>query len=375
MIIFINKRRYMRKLTTEEFIEKAKKLHGGKYDYSQAEYINAKTKVCIVCPEHGEFWQAPDKHLHGHGCPMCHPFSYKNTDWFVNESRKIHGNRYDYSLTEYTGALNKVRIICPTHGVFEQIANNHLHGQGCPKCHKVKSQKNLDDFITEAKNIHGDKYDYSKVEYRGAHTRVCIVCPEHGEFWQTPANHLSGKGCRKCYGRYNMSTADFINESYKIHGDKYDYSKVLYSDTTSKVCIICPEHGEFWQTPAKHLMGHGCPICKQSHLELEIRNLLLRNNILFEQQKTFDWLKNVNNLKLDFYIPDKKIAIECQGIQHFEPSEYFGGVDTFNKQVEMDELKYNLCESHDIKILYYTNIPGYKSLTKKELVGIIKTHQ
>lgn len=365
----------MRKLTTEEFIEKAKKLHRGKYDYSQAEYINAKTKVCIVCPEHGEFWQAPDKHLHGHGCPMCHPFSYKNTDWFVNESHKIHGNRYDYSLTEYTGALNKVRIICPTHGVFEQIANNHLHGQGCPKCHKVKSQKNLDDFITEAKNIHGDKYDYSKVEYRGAHTRVCIICPEHGEFWQTPANHLSGKGCRKCYGRYNMSTADFINESYKIHGDKYDYSKVLYSDTTSKVCIICPEHGEFWQTPAKHLMGHGCPICKQSHLESEIRNLLLRNNILFEQQKTFDWLKNVNNLKLDFYIPDKKIAIECQGIQHFEPSEYFGGVDAFNKQVEMDELKYNLCESHDIKILYYTNIPGYKSLTKKELVGIIKTHQ
>ena len=350
----------MRKLTTEEFIEKAKKLHGDKYDYSKAEYINAKTKVCIICPEHGDFWQVPDKHLHGHGCPMCHPFSHKNTDWFVNESRKIHGNRYDYSLTEYTGALNKVRIICPTHGVFGQTANNHLHGQGCPKCHKMKKQKNLDDFITEAKNIHRDKYDYSKVEYRGAHTRVCIVCPEHGEFWQTPANHLSGKGCRKCYGRYDMSTADFINESYKIHGDKYDYSKVSYSNTTSKVCIVCPEHGEFWQTPAKHLMGHGCPICKQSHLESEIRNLLLRNNISFEQQKTFDWLRNINNLKLDFYIPDKKIAIECQGIQHFEPSEYFGGVDAFNKQLEMDKLKYKLCENHNVKILYYTNIPGYK---------------
>ena len=139
------------------------------------------------------------------------------------------------------------------------------------------------------------------------------------------------------------------------------------------VCIICPIHGEFWQKPGKHLIKQGCPICKESHLEYEIRNLLIKNGIKFEQEKKFDWLVSDSNLRLDFYIPDKKMAIECQGIQHFVPIEYFGGIDMFEKQKKMDELKKQLCEKHNIKVLYYTNILEYKTLTKKELIGIIKS--
>ena len=146
-------------LTNNEFIYRAKKVHGDKYDYSKVEYVDAHTDVIIGCPIHGDFKQKPGEHLRGRGCKRC-GWKQDDTSSFISKAMLVHGNRYDYSLTEYTGALNKVRIICPTHGVFGQTANNHLHGQGCPKCHKMKKQKNLDDFITEAKNIHRDKYDY-----------------------------------------------------------------------------------------------------------------------------------------------------------------------------------------------------------------------
>ena len=116
------------------------------------------------------------------------------------------------------------------------------------------------EFIERSKQIHGDKYDYSKVEYKNCSTKVCIICPNHGEFWQTPSNHLKNRGCPKCAGK-NKTTEEFTKEAKKIHGDKYDYSKVEYHKNFEKVCIICPEHGEFWQTPANHLYGYGCFKC------------------------------------------------------------------------------------------------------------------
>ena len=118
-----------------------------------------------------------------------------------------------------------------------------------------------EEWIQKAKKVHGDKYDYSKVKYYNAHTKVCIICPIHGEFWQTPASHLMGNACPKCGGKTKLNTDKFIHRAKEIHGDKYDYSKVEYINATTKVCIICPIHGEFWQTPAKHLSGKGCKKC------------------------------------------------------------------------------------------------------------------
>jgi protein-arginine kinase activator protein McsA len=122
------------------------------------------------------------------------------------------------------------------------------------------------NIIEKFKAIHGNKYDYSKVEYRNTHEKVCIICPEHGEFWQTPHNHLKGRGCQKCAKinsakKRRLQVSDFINKARKIHNDKYDYSKVEYVNSQTPVCIICPEHGEFWQTPSNHLKGKGCPKC------------------------------------------------------------------------------------------------------------------
>ena len=116
-------------------------------------------------------------------------------------------------------------------------------------------------FIKNAKNVHGDKYDYSKVEYVNAHTKVCIICLEHGEFWQTPSNHLSGKGCILCANVKKITTEEFIKRAKEVHGNKYDYSKVEYINNKIKVCIICPIHGEFWQMPINHLLGRGCKVC------------------------------------------------------------------------------------------------------------------
>ena len=125
---------------------------------------------------------------------------------------------------------------------------------------------NTQKFIEKAKRIHGDKYDYSKVEYVNATTKVCIICPRHGEFWQQPYGHLSGRGCSLC-GRVKLgnskrhTTKEFISKAREIHGNKYDYSKIVYESATKKVCVICHVHGEFWQRPSSHLQGQGCPKC------------------------------------------------------------------------------------------------------------------
>ena len=186
----------------------------------------------------------------------------KTKEEFIAKAREVHGDKYDYSKVEYVGALTKVCIICPEHGEFWQEANSHLRGQGCPKCKYEKQTSSTEEFIQKAHKVHGDKYDYSKVEYVGALTKVCIICPEHGEFWQIPSAHLRGQGCPKCKAKKQTCTTDeFIAKAKKIHGDKYDYSKVNYVNRKTKVCIICPKHGEFWQTPNHHLSGCGCPKC------------------------------------------------------------------------------------------------------------------
>ena len=339
----------------ETFIKKSRQIHGDKYDYSKVEYVNNKTKVCIICPEHGEFWQKPEKHMNqGHGCPKCGGTGKLTQKEFIDKCKIIHHFKYDYSKVDYINTETKVCIICPEHGEFWQTPHSHLQGADCPFC-KGCIKLTQEEFVKRAKQIHGNKYDYSKSIYNSYETKVCIICPEHGEFWQTPHSHLQGQGCPYCNGLYK-TTGQIITEFREIHKDKYDYSKVDYINTETKVCIICPEHGEFWQTPHSHLQGQGCPYCNESKLEKEINLFLTENDLVFKRQKTFEWLKDKSNLYLDFYLPDYNIAIECQGIQHFKPIEYFGGIEMFQRQQYLDYLKYHLCADHNIKIFYYSKV-------------------
>lgn len=288
-----------KKLTTEDFIRKAKLVHGDKYDYSKVDYKGNKEKVCIICPEHGEFWQSPVNHCSKHN---------KN---------------------------------------------------GCPKCSVKKSHLKLttgrENFIFKAKTVHGDKYDYSKVEYTNNHTKVCIICPEHGEFWQIPYNHYNLKrGCPRCTGNgaYKLTTNEFIDKAKKIHGDKYDYSKVEYINATTKVCIICPVHGEFWQTPDAHCNGgYGCINCNNNKTETSVYNFLIENGFNVIRQKRFKWL---GKLRLDFYLSDLNVAIEYQGEQHFHPVKYFGGEKRYDDRIERDERKKRLCEENGVKVIYFS---------------------
>ena len=286
------------KYDTSSFTKKAKEIHGGKYDYSKVEYTDQKTKVCIICPKHGEFWIRPSHHI-----------------------------------------------------------NTGCNRRGCPICgdelRREKTRKKTDWFIEKAKEIHGGKYDYSKVEYIHTMSGVTIICPEHGEFIQTPNRHLSGHGCPKCGGNYPLTKESFIEKAKNIHGNKYDYSKVEYTgNCKSKVCIICPKHGEFWQYAHQHLQGRGCPLCRQSTLEKEVKLFLDLEGIEYVAQKRATWL---GRQSLDFYIPKYNIAIECQGKQHFVPAEHFGGEERYIKTKKLDRIKNEICRAHGIEILYYSH--------------------
>ena len=365
----------MKKITTEEFIEQARKTHGDKYDYSKVKYISNRSKVCIICPIHGEFWQIPYSHLRGIGCPSCGGTKKMTTEDFIQKAQKVHGDKYDYSNVEYINSQTKVCIICPIHGEFWQTPNNHLKGQNCPKClNEIRSKKmrtkTTQDFIIEAKKIHGEKYDYSKVSYISSHKKVCIICPIHGEFWQIPKAHLKGEGCKKCYGNQRRTTEEFIERAKEIHGNKYDYSKSEYINQRTPIEIICHkkykngmEHGTFFQKPSLHLYGHGCPHCRNSQLENKVLKLLRENNIRFEKEKTYDWLIKDGHMYLDFYLPEYNVAIECQGVQHYANIK-IRGINRYDKIHENDLLKNKLCKENGIKIFYFTDENMYKNYCK-----------
>ena len=288
----------------------------------------------------------------------------KTKEQFIEESINVHEDKYDYSKVVYNGAHTKVCIICKKCGnEFWQTPSHHLNGSNCPKCtfHYTKSTQ---EFINDSKKIHGDKYDYSKVEYINSKTKVCIICPEHGEFWQLPTNHLQGKGCRYCGGTNKSNKIDFINKAYQIHKNKYDYSKIIYTKANKKVTIICPIHGPFQQEANSHLQGHGCPYCNESHLENKIRFILEENEIEFDYQKRIDFL---GRQSLDFYLPKYNIAIECQGEQHFGLGRWIEK-EGFETILKRDKKKKQLCEENGIKLLYYTNIEGFSEFLGEELI-------
>lgn len=193
------KRANARRLTHAEQVETINKINPNIEILGEIKSNGIKVPCrCKICSH--EWMTTPDKLKQKHGCPVCAGNTKKNTEEFIKEARAIHSDKYDYSLVEYVNTHKKVKIICPVHGVFEQVPKHHLKGIGCAKC-TGKARLTTEEFIKEAKKVHGDKYDYSKVIYRGKHKDVCIICPEHGEFWQNARNHLRNQGCPQCAKR------------------------------------------------------------------------------------------------------------------------------------------------------------------------------
>lgn len=184
---------------------------------------------------------------------------------FLELSKGIHGDKYDYTLVEYKNTSTKVKIICPEHGIFEKRPKHHYSGSGCKECSSNRQKLSLSEFIERSDEIHNNWYDYSKFEYINSRTKSTIICPKHGKFEQSPNHHLSNRGCEECWKENKfIGTEEFIRRSDKVHGDRYDYSSVNYTGALDKVIIICPKHGEFEQEASSHLRGTGCPTCSSS---------------------------------------------------------------------------------------------------------------
>lgn len=296
----------MSKKTTQQFIIEAHNVHNNKYDYSLVEYQTTHTKVNIICPVHGTFSQRPNRHLQGDGCKLCgikrtSNSKSKGLDFFIQKANQIHNNKYDYSLVlQAYDIRKKVDIICPIHDIFKQTLSDHIYRKaGCPQCGKESMKKSvtkhLKDFVTEARKVHGDQYDYVNYNSSGY---IDIICPIHGLFKVTASNHLHNRsGCPSCQ----------IN----------------------------------------------------SKGELLIENWLLQNNIPFIKQHKFnDCISPHTNrrLKFDFYIPDKNMIIEYDGEQHTKPIPYFGGDQQFELIQKYDTIKNNYCIEHQIQMI---RIPHY----------------
>lgn len=360
------------------YINECSIIHDNKYDYTLIKnYINCYEKVEIICPEHGIFLQALHSHKQGVGCPKCHidkitkdetkekrkrkiipkikkeyilkEIKNKNIlNNYIEECNKIHNNKFDYSLVKYDGKFNKIKIICPKHGIFLQDASSHKNGIGCFLCSSNKS--NSEEFILKANKIHNNLYDYNLVDYKNNKTKVIIICHRHGEFEQQPNNHLNGQGCEKCMRESRiLPITSFILRSNIIHNNLYDYSLVKYKSIHDKVEIICHIHGKFNQLAYCHLDGQGCPKCKSPKGEKEILKYLNFKNIEYKFQKKI--LVNDTFFIYDFYLPKYNLFIEYDGEQHFMNIKFFGGIKRLSERINNDFQKDKYCLLNDINIL------------------------
>ena len=329
----------MTRYTTKSFIEKAVEIHGIKYDYSKTAYVVYKEKLNIICPIHGEFQMTPNAHIgpQQQGCNKCGIIqrSSKNkrtTSTFIEDAIAIHGSTYDYSKSEYTSCDKKIIIICKKHGEFKITPTHHFNKIGCAKCGTERAADShrltQEQFINKATTIHNDRYDYRKINYIDNRIKVIIICSEHGEFNQTPGNHLSGSGCDKCSRKQRglllrLTLDKFIEKAHHIHHNKYDYSNVVYHKSDSVINIICPNHGLFKQQAGCHLQGYGCTPC--GYLDASVATRYTQDEII-ERFKNFhgeryDYKDVIYNTTHD------NVIIHCNthGIFHQSPKCHIQG--------------------------------------------------
>ena len=314
------------------------------------------------------------------------------TKWFIFRALWIHGNKYDYHKSVYLHSDKKVEIKCRIkgHDSFPQTPHSHLNGEGCKLCgiknRTDKKRMTLKEFIEKANKIHGiGRYDYSKVNYIDSDTEVLIICHNHKTpniFPQKPSEHLKGKGCRICgmklaNKKHTMTTEEFIKKARKIHGNKYDYSKVIYIKYKIEVIITCREHGDFKQTPSDHINGSGCSMCSESRGETKVRVFLENNNIEFEREKKFKDCRDKNPLPFDFYLPQYNLCIEFDGRQHFEPSAFNSKKEKEDVKLENfeyiqrhDRIKNEYCKKNGITLLRFNNL----KTAEQELAEYFQNH-
>ena len=289
------------RLTTEDFIKKAKEVHGDKYDYSLVEYVNTNTKVKIICAEHGIFEQTPSHHLKGQRCSKCVRVN-KTTEDFIKEAKEIHGDKYDLSGFIYTGSQKKGKAICKIHGTFFITASNLQQGGGCKKCGIEQTKRahlndsdNILKKITQIQKKYPDRdLDFSNFKYINLETKSEVICnktnsmgEKHGTYFTTPSILLKGSGCPKCIGR-NKTTDIVISEIKKVHGNSILLDKFIYTGSNEKSIFGCKEHGYYERVVSEILAGRFCPKC-----------------IRAQYKNKEEYTKYIDEIRPNYYLWDK----------------------------------------------------------------------
>jgi len=261
----------------QNFIKRVKKVHEGKYEYDFSTWNGIGGKLKIKCSTHGWFEQKAGDHLRLTGCTQC---GYELAGLkgrltereIIERFRAVHGDRYDYSKLNYTTSAKKLTITCKTHGNFKQSLSIHEAGNGCPKC-SGRHRWSTDEFIANSQAVHGDKYTYENTQYTGALNKITITCKTHGDFVTQPARHVQrGDGCPKCSPVAHLTQEDFLQRATERFGDRYDYSLVEFVNVATPVKIICATHGVFEQPPTYHLNNAiGCGQCSYNVSTKETR--------------------------------------------------------------------------------------------------------
>jgi hypothetical protein len=312
-----------RRNTTEKFIRKAKEIHNELYNYDKTNYTTDKNDIIIICKIHDEFVQKASYHLQGNGCPTCAGNIKKTIEEFIKKANIIHNNKYSYEKSVYTNANTIIIITCPEHGDFEQTPAKHINRkQGCHEC-STSFPYSQESYIEKANKTHSNIYSYDYTQYTGIHNKIIITCIIHGEFEQEAASHLRGCGCPSC-GRIRSdlsrrsNTTEFIIDAELIHGNKFDYSKVIYTTAKEDIIIICYEHGEFKQTPDYHLQGGSCSKCNPKKSWSNVSTLWLESikvkvpNLEYALNKGEHSIKN-SRYKADGYDPHTNTIYEFHG--------------------------------------------------------------
>lgn len=315
---------------------------------------------------------------------MPTPFTQEE---FIQRSTEKHNGKYDYSLVDYTTVNRKVKIICPDHGVFEQRAGTHMNrGYGCSKCSTIrntqKATKTLEEFIEEAKLVHSDKYDYSKVTYRTCKIKVEIICHEHGSFWQSPTKHISQKcGCPKCSRFYKLTHQQFINRCIEKYGDTYDYSNSIYTKCRANIEVICPEHGPFRVSATNHYhLGIGCAKCGGSISKIETKWLNFLNIPDDKQHRQVLLIPN-RKIKVDGFDPVTNTVYEFLGdywhgnLKIFKPDDINEvAKKTFQQLYDETVNRFKILEQEGFSVVYVWRtdfVKWFKYLEKNKNINIL----
>ncbi len=348
-------------MTKQEFLEKARQTHGYKYNYPNLTDKILSNQDIDVEFDGKIYKQKVVKHILLGRCPEKNTPT-KTTEQFISEAREVWSDKYDYSLVVYKGALKKVKIIYDG-VIFEQVAIHHLKGLSPEKT------LNKENFIRKSKLKHGEKYDYSLVNFKDGNT-VVMIGYKGVYYLQKPYHHLSGNCPENINLSVKKSTEQFINESNRVHDFKYLYDNTNYVSNQTKVIITCLKHGDFEQRPLSHLQGMGCPNCNESKGEKIISKFLDKNKINYSRQKKFIDCRNVFELPFDFYIPSKRTLIEFDGEQHFRPVEHFGGLKAYEQLKINDKIKNDYCEDNYINLIRirYDRVDKIEEILRSNLI-------